>query len=37
MSEHEAGLEREFQLEKGLLEGYKRVSRIFKLLIKSLV
>lgn len=25
-SEHEARLQREFQLERGLLEGYKRVS-----------
>lgn len=25
-SEHEAGLQREFQLENGLLEGFKRVS-----------
>lgn len=34
-SEHEAGLQREFQLEKGLLKGFKRVSSMLKLLIKS--
>lgn len=28
-SEHEAGLQREFQLENGLLKGFKRVSLIF--------
>lgn len=26
--EHEAGLQREFQLEKGLLKGFKRVSSV---------
>lgn len=29
-SEHEAGLQREFQLEKGLFKGFKRVSSILK-------
>lgn len=31
--EHEAGLEREFQLEKGLIKGFKRVSFMLKFLI----
>lgn len=35
-SEHEAGLQREFQLETGLLRGFKRVRSMLKLL-KSIV
>lgn len=35
--EHEVGLEREFQLEKGLLKGFKRVSLMLKFLIKRLM
>lgn len=31
--EYEAGLEREFQLEKGLVKGFKRVSSVLNLLM----